>query len=125
MLNDDAVSYPVTLSNIERGAYYVQAVWDNNSGGRQISLTPGNIYNHTIKVNLTLNRDQVFSISCKEVIPEPVFEETEFCKEFKIQSKSLTAFHGKNISLNAAVLLPKEYYKQPNRKFPVLYCILG
>ena len=32
--DDRAVSYPVALSDIERGDYYVQAVWDRNKGGR-------------------------------------------------------------------------------------------
>lgn len=125
IFDDDAVSYPVSLSNIERGVYYAQVVWDNNLGGRQICNSPGNIYNKSIKVNFTLNRNQIFYITCNEVVPEQDFTETEYCKEIKVPSKSLTAFHDKPVDICAAVLLPEEYYNQPQRKFPVVYYILG
>ena len=45
LFDDAAVSYPVALSDIERGEYNVQAVWDKNSGGRSIGNSPGNMYN--------------------------------------------------------------------------------
>ncbi|MBK8370810.1 MAG: hypothetical protein IPL20_05425 [Saprospiraceae bacterium] len=32
LFDDKAISYPVNLSDIERGEYYVQAVWDRNLG---------------------------------------------------------------------------------------------
>src|SRR3954452_6227579 len=36
LFDDAAVSFPEPLSGIERGDYYVQAVWDKNLGGRAI-----------------------------------------------------------------------------------------
>lgn len=123
--NDDALSFPVVLSEIERGNYYVQAVWDKNAGGRAIGKSPGNIYNKALKVNLTKNDKEVFSIVCNEVIKEQSFTETEFRKELKVPSALLSSFYKKATTLNAAVLLPKEYYEQRKRMFPVLYQILG
>ena len=38
--DDKAVSFPVPLSDIERGAYYVQVVFDRDLGGRGIGDSP-------------------------------------------------------------------------------------
>jgi S-formylglutathione hydrolase FrmB len=125
LVDDAAVSYPVPLSDLERGEYYVQAVWDENSGGRGINNSPGNIYNKSLRVLLTKDRDQVFKVVCKEVVAEPDFIETEYTREIKTRSALLSAFYGRPTSINAAVILPKEYKDQPERKFPVLYFVFG
>lgn len=123
--DDGAVSYPVPLSDIERGEYYVEAVWDNNLGGRAIGNSPGNLYNKPVRLNFTKERAQAFSVVCKEVIPEQTFKETEYSKQLKVPSKLLTAFYGRPTTIDAAVSLPKEYEQQPGRRFPVLYWISG
>ncbi len=53
VIDDNAISYPTSLSDIERGEYYVQIVWDRNLGGRSIAASPGNMYNPSIKINIT------------------------------------------------------------------------
>jgi len=125
VFNDAATSYPVVLSDIERGAYHAQVVWDRNEGGRSIGDSPGNIYNPSVPVKLTKNTRQVFDIVCKDVVKEQPFIETQYIKELKSPSALLTAFYKRPTSVNAAVLLPKEYFEQPSRKFPVLYWISG
>src|SRR5215831_13881213 len=76
VFDDKAVSYPSMLSDLERNDYYVQAVWDRNLGGRAIAESPGNIYNKAIKIRLTKDLKQNFSIQCGEVVPEQSFRET-------------------------------------------------
>lgn len=125
VFDDKAKSYPVKLTDIERGEYYVQAVWDRNLGGRAINETPGNIYNSASQVNITQKRDEVFTLNCSETIPQPTFTDTEFVKELKVPSALLSKFQNKDMTVDAAVILPKEYYSQPNRKFPVLYKVSG
>jgi S-formylglutathione hydrolase FrmB len=125
VFDDAATFYPVVLSDIERGAYHAQVVWDRNQGGRSIGDSPGNIYNESVVVTLTKNTSQSFDIVCKDVVKEPSFVETQFIKELKAPSALLTAFYKRPTSVNAAVLLPKEYFQQPSRKFPVLYWISG
>lgn len=124
-LDDAAVSYPAILSDIERTEYFVQAVWDRNRGGRAISGSAGNMYNKPIQLRITKNRAQVFNLQCTEVVPEPTFQETPYSKEVRVPSQLLSAFYQRPITLNAAVLLPREYRQQPQRRFPVLYEILG
>ena len=125
IFDDKAKSYPVKLTDIERGEYYVQAVWDRNLGGRAINESPGNIYNIATQVNISQNRETVFNLSCSETNPQKTFVDTEFIKELKVNSTLLSKFHNKEMTVDAAIILPKEYYTQPNRKFPVLFRISG
>src|ERR1700760_493130 len=43
---------PKPLTQLERGTYYIQAVWDRNLGGRNIGTSPGNMYNKSQQVTL-------------------------------------------------------------------------
>ncbi|MGN6803930.1 MAG: alpha/beta hydrolase-fold protein [Ginsengibacter sp.] len=125
VFDDHAVSFPVVLSDIERGAYYAQVVWDENLGGRSIGESPGNLYNDALRVILTKNHGEVFNIVCNKVVKEKTFVETKFVKELQQPSTLLTEFYQRPISINAAIILPKEYYEQPDREFPVLYWVSG
>jgi Putative esterase len=125
VFDDAATSYPVVLSDIERGEYNAEVVWDKNEGGRSIGNSPGNMYSKSVPVKLTKNTGQSFDIVCKEVSKEQPFTETQYVKEMKAPSALLTAFYKRPVSVNAAVLLPKEYYEQPAGKFPVLYWVSG
>ncbi|MDN5288509.1 MAG: hypothetical protein JWR38_4783 [Mucilaginibacter sp.] len=125
IIDDKAASYPTTLSNIARGEYYVQAIWDRNLGGRAISESPGNLYSVTQKVNITKDYSKQFSIIATKVIPDQVFKETQYVKEIKAPSALLSKFLNKQTTINAAIQLPKEYFSQPNRKFPVEFFVFG
>ncbi|MDP3312750.1 alpha/beta hydrolase-fold protein [Lutibacter sp.] len=125
-IDDKANSFPTVLSDIERGDYYVQIVWDRNLGGRSIANSSGNLFNASEKITITKDFKKVFNIVAKEIVAEyPDFKETEYVKALKAPSALLTAFHGKAMTLEAAVILPKEYYTEPTRKFPVLFNVSG
>lgn len=125
-IDDRAISFPTALSDIERGEYYVQIVWDRNLGGHSIAASPGNLFNTTEKITITKDFKKVFKIVAKEMVAEyPDFKETQYVKVVEAPSALLTAFHGKEMAVNAAVILPKEYYTEPTRKFPVLFKIWG
>jgi S-formylglutathione hydrolase FrmB len=125
-IDDKANSYPTVLSDMERGDYYVQIVWDRNLGGRSIAESPGNLFNISQKISITKDTKKVFNITASEIIAElPDFKETEFVKELKVPSTLLTKFQNKPMTVDAAIILPKEYYTEPNRKFPVLLTVSG
>ena len=107
VFDDAATFYPVVLSDIERGKYYAQVVWDRNEGGRSIAESPGNIYNRPGVVNLTKNTRQSFDIVCNEVNEEQPFVETQYIKELKAPSALMTAFYRRHTTVNAAIRLPK------------------
>jgi hypothetical protein len=97
--DDQAISFPVPLSDLERGEYYVQAIWDRNLGGRSISNSLGNLYSRPI--------------------------EAERVKELRVPSRLLSDFYHRAVTLDAAVLLPDEHLKEPERKFPILFLVFG
>lgn len=126
VIGDDAVFYPVQISDIERGDYFVQVVFDRNLGGRQISESPGNLFSNSKIVKLTKNFSENFKITATEAVPqEKNFTDTQYVKELKAYSALLSNFHKKSMTVDAAVILPAEYYTEPNRKFPVLFIIFG
>ena len=123
--NDNATSFPACLSDIERGEYYAQVVWDRNTGGRNIGSSPDNMFNESVKMNFTKKTNEVFRITCDTVIPHAVFEDLPFMKELKVHSDRLTAFYQRETTVDGAVNLPSIYYTQPLRKFPIEFVILG
>jgi S-formylglutathione hydrolase FrmB len=125
LFDDNAISYPAKLSDIERGDYYVQAVWDRNTGERNIGSSAGNMYSEPIKINLTKNSKETFKLVCDKVNATASFKETDYIKELKAPSSLLSAFYNRSVTIDAAVLLPKEYYQEPTRKFPVQFIISG
>lgn len=124
LFSDASLSFPTLLSRIERGDYYVQAVWDRNLEGRVIGLSTGNSYSKTRKVAFK-DTKEAFTLVCNQVVAVPVFVETKFCKEIKAPSALLSRFQGKPVSLNGAVILPADYHQRPNRRYPVLFTIGG
>ena len=76
LFDDRAAAYPVKLSDIERGEYYVQAVWDRNLGGRAIAESPGNLYSLPLKAKLTKDVKASFTLTCDQVVAQPKFTET-------------------------------------------------
>ena len=125
IMDDKANSFPVKLSDIERGEYYAQVVWDRNSGGRAIAASAGNMFSKPEKFVFTKDFAKTFAIVCNQVIPEPVFKETEFVTELKAPSSLLTSFHKKAMTVDAAIILPAEYFKEPQRRFPVMFIASG
>ncbi|MDP4151267.1 MAG: alpha/beta hydrolase-fold protein [Bacteroidota bacterium] len=123
--DDRAAAFPARLSDIERGEYYVQAVWDRNLGGRAIPESPGNLYSTPQKVKLTKEENAVFKLNCDRVVPQPKFTDSKWVKELKVASPLLSKSQGKEMTVDAAVLLPPEYYTQPQRQFPVLFVVSG
>src|SRR5258708_710709 len=120
-----ATAHPAPLSKLERGTYYVQAVWDRDLGGRNIGTSPGNPYNKAIKVAFTGDRAQVTTLVCDQLVPQPVFVNSTFVKELKAPSKLLSKFSHKQVTVDAAVILPAQYFSETKRKFPVVFNIGG
>jgi hypothetical protein len=125
IFDDKATAFPVALSDLERGDYYVQAVWDRNLGGRAIAVSPGNMYSAPVRVKLTKNAGDSFALVCNLVAPGSVFKATTFVKELRVTSELLSRSQGRPVTVDAAILLPKEYFSQPQRKFPVVYNVSG
>jgi hypothetical protein len=56
---------------------------------------------------------------------ERAFRETRWSKLLSVRSQKLSDFHGRDVHLNAAVILPASYYDQPERRYPTIFTIPG
>lgn len=124
-IDDTAVGFPGKLSALKPGDYTIQAVLDRNLGGRTIAGSPGNLYSEPVKASLDPSDDKSVALDCTNVVKERAFEETDTVKLVHLESKLLTSFYGRPTYVNAAVALPAEWLKEPDRKFPVIYDVPG
>lgn len=123
--NDKAISYPAELSNIERGEYYAQVVFDLNKGDSNIGTSAGNLYSEPVKVNLTKNFGAIFELKADKIIESISMKESKFLKELRVQSALLSEFHKKDVFVSGAIGLPEEYYENPDKNYPVIFSIFG
>ncbi|MGJ5642017.1 alpha/beta hydrolase-fold protein [Formosa sp. S-31] len=124
VFDDTSIFYPAELSNIERGDYYVQAVFDRNLGGQYMANSPGNLYSKPIKVTFDKRFDKVFELVCTEIVNDIPFSETNQLKELKLRSSLLSSFHNEDTYISGAVQLP-EGYDASDVSYPVIFSVFG
>jgi hypothetical protein len=59
------------------------------------------------------------------LVPERPFPEGRWCKLLRVRSQRLSAFHGRDVFVQAAIIPPASYYDQPDRRYPALFTIPG
>lgn len=137
----DRQSFGFPVENIEQlseGEYYVQAVFHvyetfelstghtvklpmDNGEGQQWNRSPGNLYSTPMKVQVSKKGVENMTLVLDQVIPEiEEPEDTEWIKHIKFKSEKLSAFWGRDMYLGAHVLLPKNFDKHPEARFPLM-----
>ena len=132
--------HPVrSLADIPAGDYWVQpfvnvytrfpradghTVWMHMDQweGQNWKRSPGNLYGDPVRMRIDPSSSTPIKLVADKAIP-PVKPppDTEMVKRIKIQSQILTKWWGQPIFLGATVLLPKDYNKHPDVKYPVNY----
>ena len=123
--NKNAISFPVAITDMERGAYYATLLFDNNLGGRAIVSSPGNYISQTKQITLTQNRNAIYNFIADSIIPQPIFKTGKYRKEFKIKSELLTTFHKKDTYIAGGVALPDTLLINPNARLPLMISVTG
>lgn len=116
---------PNTMAELKPGKYHVQAVLDRDLGGQNPLTSAGNIYSKPVKVDHSSEAPASITLTLDQIIPAPLFKETDRIKLVDIPSALLSKFHGKPIRLRAGVLLPKTYATESEKKYPIIYEITG
>lgn len=137
IVDDSAIGYPMSMSALPAGDYFVQAVvnvyeqvhradghtiWVHMNDGtiEFFNDAVGNLYSDVQPVHL--GDGATVHITVSHVIPpakRPA--DTEWLKHVRIQSPMLTKFWGRPVFVNATVLLPKGYASHPNTYYPSVY----
>ena len=126
VLDRTAFAYPITkLAAVAAGDYYVQALFDCNADLR-FPAAPGNLYSQPQRIHFEPGARAKHRLELTQQIPpEEAPAETEHVKFVKIQSKRLSEFHGRPIYLRAGVILPRDYLREPSRRYPLIVRIPG
>ena len=126
VLDARAFVFPITnLADLPAADYWVQALLDANRDLRS-PQSPGNVYSAARKLHLDPAQGGTVRLELSAQIPEEQLpKETELVKFVKIQSKLLSEFHGRPIFLRAGIILPRDYEREPARKYPLWVRIGG
>ncbi len=139
IVDQTAFGFPKkSLQDIAAGEYFVQALLNryetfNLKTGHAVKLPPdqgegqhweskpGNFYSKPIKVSIDPTKGASTTILMDQKIP-PIEEpkDTKYVRHIKIQSKMLTEFWGKPMSIGAHVLVPEGFDEHPNAKYPIM-----
>ncbi|HTS28102.1 MAG TPA: alpha/beta hydrolase-fold protein [Bryobacteraceae bacterium] len=134
------LGYPLkSLNDVPAGDYYVQAlvnvytqfhrsdghtIWAHMDQweGQKFNRSPGNLYSEIRKVHLDPAAGYDVRLELTKVIP-PIETppDTAWVKRVKIRSKLLSDFWGYPFYLGATVLLPRDYDRHPEQRYPVVY----
>jgi hypothetical protein len=117
------LAYPKPLAEMALDGFKAQAVARFDPRDRNVGVGVGNAYSATAE--LQANRPEPVKFRLDSVVPPREFRDTKWSKQVEVRSKLLSDFHGREVSLRGAVLLPASYYDQPDRRYPVIYEIPG
>lgn len=139
VLDASALGYPLdSLRNLPPGDYTVQALLNvyttfhladgrvlqlpmDEGEGQQWNRKPGNLYSRPQQVHLDAGHPGVVRIALSETIPPlPPVPDTAWIKHIHLQSRLLTHFWGRSMSLGAIILLPAGWAAHPQAHYPVV-----
>ena len=129
----------VSLRDVPAGEYWMQpfvnvytrfprangkTVWLHNDQweGQDWKSSPGNLLGDPVKVTFDPRSAAPIRLVARKAIPPiQLPADTAMVKRIRIQSRILTKWWGQPIYLGATVLLPKDYDKHPDVRYPVNY----
>ena len=137
VIDSEAIGYPIkSIKEIQEGEYYVQAflhkyeTFNLSTGytvklpmdqgeGQKWNISPKNLYSTPKKIKI--KNSSTISISLDNEIPpiEPA-RDTEFIKHVKIRSEMLSKFWGRDMYLQANVLVPHGFDEKSNTRYPLM-----
>jgi pimeloyl-ACP methyl ester carboxylesterase len=121
----EAEGWPETL-DLKDGWYAVQAVLKVNRRSRSLNAEGNAVTNkNVIRITDESRKRPVDLLVNIPARKRPAFKETEFIKEVNLESGLLTRFYGESESIQAAVILPESYFKNPDKSFPSVYVMGG
>jgi S-formylglutathione hydrolase FrmB len=116
---------PADFFTNRSATYTLQAIFDFNPDLRSAN-GPGNLFSRPQLFRWSAPGPETVKIELTEQIPpEKLPAETDYLKFVKIQSKLLTQFHGHPVFLRAGIVLPRDFEREPARRYPLWIRIGG
>ncbi len=120
-----ALSHPGALRDLVSGEYTVQAIARRSLDHPRPGEGPGDLFSDPQSLALDPLKTGTVRLHLDQVVKERPFSETDRIKLVEIESALLSQFHQRKIKMRAAVILPKDWQPDSDRKYPVLYWIGG
>jgi hypothetical protein len=126
VVDDKAPVFPIeSLAKLPPGEYFAQAVLDVSRDLRLVNA-PGNFYSTPTKVSIKPAEGGIIKLALTRKVPlEELPADTKEIKYLKLQSELLSKFHGRPIYLRAAVVLPRDFEKDADKRYPLRVHIGG
>ncbi len=126
ILDGRSASFPLDrLDQLRPGTYAVQAVLHRNRDLNHANA-PGDLYGPVKTVRIDPAAGGVVELELSRALPEETLPpDTDLVKHIKMRSRLLSAFHGRPIDLRAGVILPRDFARHPDRRYPVRVHIGG
>lgn len=139
VFDSKVLGYPrLSLADLPAGTYRVQALLHkyetfhrkdghvvqlplDRGEGQVWNLAPGNLYSAVSEIKVDPADTQPIALVLDQIIP-PIKPpaDTQWVKHERIQSKLLTEFWGRPMYLGAHVLLPKDWARHPQARYPLM-----
>ena len=122
-----AAGFPVDrLGDLPAGDYDVQAVLDLSRDLRLLAAA-GNVYSVVRRVTLGPSRRAgTVSLRLTELVPSETFPpDTDYVRFVRLRSALLSTFHGREVTLRAAVIVPRGFEDEPTRRYPLRVSVGG
>lgn len=123
----DALAFPQPLDQLAESPYEAQVVWDLDNTERSYNEGPGNLYSKPVHCTVRVENggQQTVRLVADQVVSNTPPKDTEWVKLVEIRSSLLSAFHHRDVTMRAAVILPAAYFTNQADRFPVLYVVPG
>ena len=125
VLGADALGFPYPLAKLPKGTYTAHAVMDFDRGDLRFSSAEGNAHSKPLRREFDPTSTGPVALKIDQIYKARRFVETERVKLVDVESKLLSAYHGRPVRLRAGVVLPASFAKEPRRRYPVVYEVPG
>jgi hypothetical protein len=126
VIDERSEIFPIaSLANLRAGDYFVQAVLHSNRDLNLVSA-PGNLYSRVQRVHLDPADGGTVPLALTQRIAnEELPGDSEYVKYLKFPSRRLSQFHGRPMFLRVGVILPRDFDREPSRRYPLCVKIGG
>ena len=126
VLDQKAMIFPVHhLATLPAGDYFAQAVLDV-SRDLKLANAPGNPCGEPVKVKIDPRAGGTVKLQLtRKLPPEELPADTQCVRFLKLKSELLSTFHGRPMYLRATVLLPRDFNKDTDKRYPLRVHIGG
>ena len=127
VFTDAALGYPGPASTVQQDIYSIQAVMRRSLDSPSVGNGPGTAYSVVSRQEVQGTTSGEIRLRIDQVVPPRLYDnvENDHLRLVAIRSDLLSAFYGRDITMQAAVALPSGYGNDNARRYPALYVIPG